>query len=390
MDLEKLKEKLKPEKQDLTIIKQLQETLDKQKIKAKVMLGGSLAQKTNLKGDSDIDLFVKFKEDKNTSDKLEKAIKQLKYPYERIKGSRDYFQIQKQTTIEAVPVLEIENHKQAKTIVDVSPLHVAYFNKHANDHLRGEVRLVKQFCKANNVYGAESHIKGLSGHTINLLMLKYKTFNNFITQVTKWKPKVVIDLEKHHKHPELVLNQSKIESPLIIVDPVQPNRNAAAALSQEKFDELIQTAKKYKKNPSEKFFEKQPIPKAHITIKLELKEGKKDIQGSKIVKIKEYIDENLKKEEFKPNSKLYFNDKTATITINPLPKKHEPERIIQGPFMEMMQHTTKFKEKYKKTYVKNNRLNAKIKRKYLKPEELVEELLKKKYVKEKAKKILME
>ena len=390
MDLEKIKKKLKPKQIDLSIIQQLQQSLDKLKIKAKVMLGGSLAQKTNLKGDSDVDLFVKFENDNQISDKLEKAIKKLNEKYTRIKGSRDYFQIHKEITIETVPVLEIKDHKQAKTIVDVSPLHVEYFNKHADDLLRDEIRLVKQFCKSNYIYGAESHIKGLSGHTINLLMLKYKTFQNFIENTAKWKPKVVIDLEKHHKHPQLVLNQSKLESPLILIDPVQPNRNAAAAFSQEKFDELVEISKKFKKQPSEKYFEKQPLPKADINLKIELKDGKKDIEGSKIVKIKNYIDEELKKAEFKPNSKIYFDQNKAVIQINPTPKKHSKTQIIQGPFNDMVEHIAKFKEKYKNTYVKKDRINAKIQRKYTEPKKLVETLINKKQVKEKAKKITME
>ncbi len=43
------------------------------------------------------------------------------------------------------------------------------------------------------------------------------------------------------------LNKSKIQSPLIVIDPVQAGRNAAAALSFEKYDLLRKKAKEFLK-----------------------------------------------------------------------------------------------------------------------------------------------
>lgn len=387
--LQQLKKELKPKYEEPKIVHELQQSLNELKIDAKTMLGGSVAQKTNIKGNFDADIFVKFKETTNISDKLEQAIKKLKKPYTRIKGSRDYFQIHADITIEAVPVLDIKNYKEAKTVVDVSPLHVEYFNKHANDQIRDEIRLVKAFCKANQLYGAESHIKGLSGHVINLLMLKYKTFQEFIKNTAKWKQKTIIDLEKHHKDPLMILNTSKTTGPLIVIDPVQKNRNAAAALSQQKFEELIKTAKQYKKNPSKQFFE--PIqPKNGIQITFELLDGKKDVTGSKIIKIKNYLEQKLKKHDFEPNTKIIFYENRAILTLNPDPKQLGDEKIIKGPPKEMLEHTKKFKEKYKNTTIKENNVVAITKRKYKEPLKLIKDLLTHKYVTTKTKKIMIE
>lgn len=385
----KIIKELEPQKTDLSIIKELEQIMKKDKIQAKVILGGSLAQQTNIKGDSDIDLFIQFKEPKNISQKLEQIIKKTKKPYQKIKGSRDYYQIKQQnTTIELVPVLEITNSKQAQTIVDVSPLHVAYFNKHANQEIREQIRLVKKFCKSNHVYGAESHIKGLSGHTINLLMLKYKTFQEFIKQAAKWKDKTIIDLEKHHKDPLMVLNESKTQSPLIIIDPVQKNRNAAAALSLEKFEDIKKIAQKYQKEPSQKYFQEQPIPKAQITITITMKQGKKDVEGNKIIKIANHITRELKKHEFEPINKNYFKQNIAYININTKHKELPKTQTIKGPKTDMGQaYIQKFKEKYKNTQIKNETYTATIKRKYQKPITLIKKILESKKIKETVKEI---
>ena len=67
------------------------------------------------------------------------------------------------------------------------------------------------------------------------------------------------------------MNKSKTQSPLIIVDPVQPDRNASAAVSREKFGVFKHKAKKFLERPGEKFFE---IKK--LSIKELKNKGKKD------------------------------------------------------------------------------------------------------------------
>ena len=134
---------------------------------AKAVLAGSGAKGTWLKT-FDADIFVKFNysrfKDKSNklSDMLEKFLKKH-FKIIRLHGSRDYFQIRQQKfTFEIVPILEIKRSEQAKNITDVSPLHSDFVLKHKK--LVDEVRLTKQFFKAEKVYGAESYIRGFSGY----------------------------------------------------------------------------------------------------------------------------------------------------------------------------------------------------------------------------------
>ena len=238
--------------------------LSKIKIKnALPTLGGSVAKNTWLKGNHDIDIYVKFDpkyyEGKDISKILKQSLKNIKKK-DKVHGSRDYFQIMQETyTIELVPILDIKKVSQAINITDVSPFHVKWVKKHKS--LCDEMRLTKAFCKANKIYGAESYIKGFSGYVLEILTVYYESFNKLIKAVSKWDSNLIIDIEKHYKEKNIIkeLNQSKTKSPLILIDPVQKERNASAGLSKEKFKLFKELAKAYLKNPSPIFFIKKEI-----------------------------------------------------------------------------------------------------------------------------------
>jgi len=77
---------------------------------------------------------------------------------------------------EFIPVVTIHKASDAQNITDISPLHVAWVNKHIGK-LRNDIRLAKLFCKAQGLYGAESHIRGFSGYLLELLVIAYGGFS---------------------------------------------------------------------------------------------------------------------------------------------------------------------------------------------------------------------
>ena len=129
---------------------------------AKLEIGGSYAKNTFLSGNHDIDIFAKFPYSKYKTKDISKELnRMLKMKNKKVHGSRDYFQFEKKGyNFELIPVLDIKNSSQARNITDVSPLHKKWVNKHLKNP--DEVRLIKKFCRAQNVYGAESYIKGFS------------------------------------------------------------------------------------------------------------------------------------------------------------------------------------------------------------------------------------
>ena len=211
--------------------------INKNQKNIRAILGGSGAKGTWLKTfDADIFVLFDYRKFKDKSDKLsdilEKILKKKFKNVIRLHGSRDYFQIKKNKfTFEIVPILKIQKAEQAKNITDVSPLHSKWVIRHKK--LVNEMKLTKQFCQAQSFYGAESYIRGFSGYICEILVAYYGSFLNLIKNAAKWPSKVVIDVEKYYKGKDVfkLVNTSKLLSPLIVIDPVEKDRNGAAALS---------------------------------------------------------------------------------------------------------------------------------------------------------------
>ena len=368
---------------------------------AKAITGGSFAKNTWLRGNYDIDIFVKFNYNKYKlkSDQISNLLqKQLKgFKFTKLHGSRDYFQIRyNKITFEVIPVLEIKNAKQALNVTDVSQLHALYVKNNTNEKLQDEIRLAKQFFHVNNLYGAESYIKGFSGYVLELLIIYYKSLNNFLKAASKWKDKEIIDIKHYYKDKNDVLfslNEAKKQSPLILIDPVQKDRNASASLSKEKFDLFIKTANSYIKNPSSSYFIEKKFDikqiKADLILEIIPLKGKQDIIGAKILKSIEYIKNKLDEEGFIVNKFDWHFDKETYAWFNiknlTLPKevKH------YGPFLKDEKNIINFKKKWKKYKLQkdNKRVFVIIKRKYTKANDYLKVLVKDKYVKERVKTI---
>lgn len=405
-------EDIKPDKQyEKEIFKRLNAIIAKINRSRKdfhAILGGSGAKGTWLKA-FDADIFVLFDYNKHKdksgelSDILEKAIKKKFRNLIRIHGSRDYFQIKGGNfTFEIVPILKIKKASQAKNITDVSPLHSEWVRKHRK--LANEMKLTKQFCRANNLYGAESYIRGFSGYVCEIMTAYYGSFLNLIKNAAKWKERKVIDAQKYYRGKDVfkLVNTSKLVSPLIVIDPVQKDRNAAAALCIEKFAAFKNEAGEFLKNPSRDFFIKKPLsaeflderPKNSRVIIAEARplHGKADVVGSKLLKIYEFFEAELGKNGFKPmkagwewnkkdNAFFYF-----LFDKNPLPKNME----IEGPPLKFREHAENFRKIHKKTFEKSGRIFAVKTREFTSPEPLIKYLANNPFIKEKSKSIKIE
>ena len=338
----------------------------------KAILGGSGAKGTWLKTfDADIFVLFNYSKFKDKSDKLsdflEKILNKKFRNIKRLHGSRDYFQIKQGTfTFEIVPILKISKAEQAKNITDVSPLHSKWVLKHKK--LMNEMKLTKQFCQAQNVYGAESYIRGFSGYVCEILTIYYGSFLNLIKNAAKWQDKIVIDVEKYYKGKDVfkLVNTSKLVSPLVVIDPVQKDRNAAAALSIEKFEAFKKAAREFLRSPSKGFFARNRLKSLFLTeksadrkliiIKLRTLAGKIDVVGSKLLKIFEFLNENLVKHGFKIIKSDWEWDKKGEALFyllfskKPLPKTTE----IEGPPIKIKQHSETFKKSHKSAFVKND------------------------------------
>lgn len=395
-------DKYKPSKEEKSVIQKNINSFIKELKRyiknGKIEVGGSFAKGTWLKGDHDIDLFVRFDgkkfKDKDISKILEKQLGNFKL--KKVHGSRIYFQIEKNNLIyEVVPVLDIKNTNNVINVMDVSPLHSKYVIKNTNKKLRDEIRLAKLFFKANLLYGAETHKKAFSGYAIEILTIHYKGLSNLMKAASKFNDSEIIDPKKHYKNKSDILrllNESK-KGPLILIDPVQKNRNITAVVSKANFDKLIKSARLYLKNKSEKFFIKKEIDplklKDYILIELHSIKEDKNTLGGKLSRSLEYIKSHLDREGFivknydwKWNSKVYFWFKLKNENL-PLKKKHF------GPKIEDKANLMKFKEKWKysKSGIENGRIYVFVPRRFSNAVDFIKYLLKDEYLKRIFKKV---
>ncbi len=354
-ELEKL------EKQSKEFCLGLERSLKKKKIKASVFAGGSLAKKTILKKNRyDIDIFVRFDskyKDSEISDLVSRVIKAS-----RVHGSRDYFQIKKGKVIfEIIPVVKIGKPSQARNITDLSYFHVAYvLNKLKRNHkLADEIMLAKSFCHGQEIYGAESYISGFSGYALELLVIYYKSFLNFLKNTCK-QEQIVLDPEKFYKNKQNVLesmNEAKLASPIIFVDPTNKNRNALAALSKEAFAKFQVAAKNFPKKPSLAYFQAKKInaKNYNLIVKARTNRQEGDVAGSKLKKFFGFLARELER-YFKIEKRNFeYQGKEASLYFKIKAKKII---IANGPPISMADSLEEFKLKHKNTFIKNNRIYA--------------------------------
>ena len=376
-------EDIKPSKETLKEInnvakdftKYLEKKLKSKKIKADVFIGGSLAKNTLTKRKKyDVDVFVRFDEkyeDKEISKLLGKI---LDKKAKKIHGSRDYYQIIVHGIIfEIIPVIKVINPKYARNITDLSYFHVNYIKKklNKNKRLSDEILLAKTFAHAQNCYGAESYIKGFSGYSLELLICYYKSFLNFIKSIIRMKDLEVIDSEKKYKNKQEALrelNESRLQSPIILIDPTFKQRNALAGLSRETLDKFKENSKKFLKNPDRKFFEqiniKQRLERKYKDnlIKVLIKTNKQpgDISGTKSKKFFDFFVYSLEKEfKIKVKEFEYKEEKNISYFYFIIDKKKD--EVIRGPNVTDVHNLTRFKKKHKHAFIKNHIAHAKIK-----------------------------
>lgn len=344
-----------------------QEIIDEMKeggIKAEI--GGSLAKGTLIrKKVQDIDIFVSFENEEEIS-KLADFLDKSNFEIKRIHGSRDYFHILRgDLIVELIPVVAFSDPALAKNVTDFSLLHVNYIKKKLkqNKKIADEIKLAKNFCHAQKCYGAESYIRGFSGYALELLVIHFGSFAKMLTGLSKAKTQLLIDPEKKFKKNEAFreLNESKLISPVILIDPTYKLRNATAGLSEETFGKFANAAKKFLKKPSVKFFEEtefdvgkfEKIAKKNkaglFKINLSTKKQEGDIAATKMKKFFDFMIAEFKKREQKVivNEFLYDEGQKATGYFV---VKEKNILELKGPPLKLELACEAFKQKHKKTF----------------------------------------
>ncbi|MBI3052377.1 CCA tRNA nucleotidyltransferase [Candidatus Woesearchaeota archaeon] len=374
---------------------------------ARVVVGGSLAKDTWISGVHDIDIFVCFaytrykSRSAGLSDLLEKSLKSSGLGFERLHGSRDYFQVAWQGfSFEVVPVLDIRRPGQALNITDASMLHARWVKAHVSPAMADEVRLLKAFCAAQGCYGAESYIRGFSGYVCEVLVARYGSFRAVLKAALKWKDKEAVDFSGFYRGRRVLdfMNESKTQSPVIVVDPVDRARNAAAALSVDKLEAFRQAARSFLKSPSGSFFS-HDLPTAGellgglgtgFVVEAWPVRGRRDLVNMKIVKVHQFIVQQLARHGFRVLDSGIKWGGSALLWFR-LASGQLPEfEVLAGPPVSAdARHLSAFRKLHSRVVARRGRLVAYRKRKFRAAGELVASLLNDPYVRERVRRAVL-
>jgi tRNA nucleotidyltransferase (CCA-adding enzyme) len=219
-----------------------------------VIFGGSFAKGTWLRGDADIDIFVKIKPSVSVErfevlgksigqEALKKHKPKLRYsdhPYVEafVRGIR----------VNVVPCYNVEQGKW-QSAADRSPFHTEYISSNFDDEKRMQARLLKKFFKGVGIYGAEISTGGFSGYVSEVLVLKYGSFENVLRAAADMQDRQVIAAGDYDS--DIVKG---FRSPVIIIDPVDSRRNLGTAISPESVGRFVLAARAFLASPSLQFF----------------------------------------------------------------------------------------------------------------------------------------
>jgi tRNA nucleotidyltransferase (CCA-adding enzyme) len=153
--------------------------------------------------------------------------------------------------VNVVPCYKVDKG-QWKSATDRSPFHTEYMQEKLTTALRLQARFLRKFMKGIHTYGAEIRVGGFSGMLVETLTLAYGSFLESLEQASDWKAPIFIRADDSDPVPERL--PERLQSDLVVIDPVDPERNLAAAVTSSKLWTFVAAAREFNSNPGEWYF----------------------------------------------------------------------------------------------------------------------------------------
>lgn len=366
-----------------------------------VVLCGSNARDTHLRGDNDLDIFVLFPEKLSRQEfekeglrigkkvfrghKWEKAFSE--HPY--IRGSIEGFDV------EIVPSYRVSSAELKQSAVDRSPFHNSYLKKRLTGKKKGEARLLRQFLKGIKAYGADTRASSVPGYVVELLILEYGSFPKAVKAISQWKQGQAIDIEKHWKKGEA--KKMFPDAALIVIDPVDKSRNVAAALSLNQFSRIVAASQAFLKKPAKSFFfgkKEKPWPLKRLKAMLAKKElvgirlgfPKKalpDIVWGQINRFARKTEKQLRLNDFEVlRSEAWTDEKNLIVIVLEVESRVLQKSAVKaGPFVTDTKNSRAFLEAHRRVIagprIEEGRWVIETARKHTRIESFLKEFIKK-------------
>lgn len=260
------------------------------------------------------------------------------------------------------------------TAVDRSPWHGRFVKDELTSKQKDDVRLLKQFFKACYSYGDKSALGkvGFIGYSAELLIYYFNNLKNLFENFRDLRRK---PLDFYNRNGNALNNIVRFQNDyLIIIDPIDKNRNVASAISERAYLYCNQKISEFLKKPSPEFFRIKPILEANLSNEdnpilssifiIELQNTNNEIHYTinrdKLYSLGESIKANGEKEPSHAERfgkiifEIYFEDEKNQYNLAIYCEKPtiSSSYIRKGPPINEKDHVAKFKRKNPKFFEK--------------------------------------
>ncbi len=223
-------------------------------------LMGSVAKGTALRHNNEIDVFLLMPRSYSAKEMANKGMAWAKKAMKGLKTEVSYAQHpylkvhMEGVKVDLVPAYKIGASDEMGSAVDRSQLHTPWANARLDAKMRDDVRLLKAFLKTLGTYGAQSRIEGFSGYLCELLIIHYGSFEGVLKAAAEWKHPL-LDPGQHHQTE--VARAKFPDAAMVVIDPVDANRNVAAVVSHTSLSRVILGSRAFLDQPNRAFFYKE-------------------------------------------------------------------------------------------------------------------------------------
>ena len=284
-----------------------------------IQFGGSYAKGTWTPEKIDVDIFVKLK--KSISEKKFSELGK-KIGFNALKKYRPYVRYSEHPFVEAlvggtlvnvVPCYDVKKGEW-KSAADRSTFHTEFMSEKLTGQMKNDISLLKCMMKVNGVYGAEIASQGFSGYVTEVLVYYFGSFSNVIKEISKIK-----------KNGKIGESSRKFDSPIIIIDPIDSNRNLGTAISMENLSKFVLVSRAYLRKPSLSFFtnknlklsKQKELEKNTLVVEFSYKNRSEDIIFGQIKRAANSLESQLTNEGFRVlrNDAMIYDAGKAAILI---------------------------------------------------------------------------
>ena len=344
----------------------VEEILQSSQIQAEVTLQGSFARDTWISGEADLDIFARFSATMEREEWVEKVLPTIRKGLSRYRVIERYaehpfleFHVEN-VRVNVVPCYDVKKGEW-KSATDRTPYHTEFMQTHLTPKLRLEARLLKKFAKGIGTYGAEIEVGGFSGMLIDTLALYYQSFMETIKRASAWPKGTLIEMGK----PEEIVSPKARDSnaDLVVIDPVDPNRNLAAAVNPDKLWSFVAAGRQFLRIPgSWYFFPPKFKPRTRQQFAKRIDDtGREllvitfrhsvlvpDVLWGQLMKLERSLLDTMAREDFNPSrSAIWSDEKQESAILVEVDRTTLPAvRLQKGPPVSKGEDSLSFLEKH--------------------------------------------